>query len=405
MPPERAGCDPAERHVNPYARTMLPLTLDGVRMAWSRRQFMQSTALAAPTLVLARGREASASGAFSQRAATGGLLRLDSNENAAGPCASAIEAITGATRLSHVYPFRFEGALQRAIAARQGVSSSNVMVGCGSSEVLLNAVLAFTDEKRGLLAPVPTFEEPARRARQLGRLVRDVPVRADLQVDLDAMASHVPDAGLVFLCNPNNPTSVALPLDDVRAFVADALRRSPDVVVLVDEAYIEYADGAGVASALPLALESPRVLVSRTFSKMYGMAGLRVGYAMGQPSLLERLAAWSLPMSVNTVGLHAAVAALEDDGFEARERQRNAEARAFTVSQLSALGVRTAPSHANFVMADVKRDTAGFRRACLEQGVAVGRPFPPLDTWSRISVGTMDEMKRACAVFGAVLRA
>ena len=115
-------------------------------------------------------------------------------------------------------------------------------------------MLAFTDARRGLLAPVPTFEEPARRARQLQRPVYDVPVRADLQVDLDAMARHVPDAGLIFLCNPNNPTSVALPLEQVRAFVTDALKRSPDIVVLLDEAYIEYADGAGVATALPIAL-------------------------------------------------------------------------------------------------------------------------------------------------------
>jgi histidinol-phosphate aminotransferase len=371
-------------------------------MAWSRRRFMHSTALAASGLALARGREATAAGAA---ILPNGLLRLDSNENAAGPCAAAVEAIGEATRQSHVYPFRFEGDLQAAIAARQGVTSSNVLVGCGSSEVLLNAVLAFTDSRKGLLAPVPTFEDPARRARQLQRPVREVPVRADLQVDLDAMARHVEEAGLIFLCNPNNPTSVALPSEQVRAFVADALRRSPDVVVLVDEAYIEYADGDGVASALPLALESPRVLVSRTFSKMYGMAGLRVGYAMGQPALLRRLAAWSLPMSVNTVGLHAAVAAMRETDLEARERARNAEARAFTVARLRALGARTAPSHANFVMADVGRDTVAFRSACLAQGVAVGRPFPPLMTHSRISIGTMDEMRRACAVFESVLQA
>jgi histidinol-phosphate aminotransferase len=361
--------------------------------------------MAASGLVLARGREAAAAGGLPVPAPGGGLLRLDSNENAAGPCPASVAAIGEATRLSHVYPFRFEGALHRAIASRQGVSPANVLVGCGSSEILLNAVLAFTDARRGLLAPVPTFEEPARRARALQRPVHDVPVRADLQVDLDAMARHVADAGLVFLCNPNNPTSVALPADQLRAFVTDALKRSPDVVILLDEAYIEYADGGGVRTALPLALESPRVLVSRTFSKMYGMAGLRVGYAMGQPALLERLSAWSLPMSVNTVGLHAAIAAMQDTALESRERARNADARAFTVGRLEALGVRAAPSHANFVMADVKRDTIAFRNACMEKGVAVGRPFPPLNTWSRISIGTMEEMQRACAVFASVLSA
>jgi histidinol-phosphate aminotransferase len=382
-------------------------------MAWSRRHFMQSTAAAASALVLNRGREASAhvlgAGAPALPALTasriGGLLRLDSNENAAGPCVAAMDAIREATSLSHVYPFRYGGTLEAAIAKRQGVATSNVLVGCGSSEVLLNAVLAFTDARRGLLAPVPTFEEPARRARQLQRPVHEVPVRADLQVDLEAMAKLVPDAGLIFLCNPNNPTSVALPLDQVRAFAADALRRNPDVVILLDEAYIEYADGSGVASALPFALESPRVIVSRTFSKMYGMAGLRVGYAMGQAETLRRLAAWSLPMSVNTIGLHAAVASLGDVALESRERARNADVRAFTVKQLEACGARVAPSHANFVMADIGREVNGFRSACAARGIAVGRPFPPLDTHARISIGTMTEMQEACTAFTEVLKA
>ncbi len=373
-------------------------------MAWSRRQFMQSTAAAASGLMAARGREAAAAtGDAPPR--SDGLLRLDSNENAAGPCPASLAAIAGAVRLSHVYPFRFEGALDSAIAARQGVSRENVLVGCGSSEILLNAVLAFTSPLRGLLVPSPTFEEPARRARQLQRPVHEVPVRSDLQVDLDAMARLVPDAGLIFLCNPNNPTSVALPQAQLRAFVADALKRSPDVVILLDEAYIEYADGAGVATALPLALESPRVLVSRTFSKMYGMAGLRVGYAMGQPAGLARLAEWSLPMSVNTIGLHAAIAALGDTALEGRERARNAEARAYTVARLEALGASVPVSHANFVMADIGRETVAFRDACRLKGVAVGRPFPPLRTHTRISIGTLEEMQRACTVFEQVLQA
>src|SRR5918993_1354484 len=378
---------------------MSPSTTRNSSMAYSRRQFVQSTAAVASGLVLARGREAAAFSRDDTRPNTGAMLRLDSNENAAGPCAASVDAIREATRLSHVYPFRFEGRLESAIATRQGVARDNVLVGCGSSEILLNAVLAFTDARRGLIAPVPTFEEPARRARQLQRPVFDVPVRADLQVDLDAMARHVPEAGLIFLCNPNNPTSVALPLDQVRAFVADAVKRSPDVVILLDEAYIEYADGGGVASALPLALNSPRVLVSRTFSKMYGMAGLRVGYAMGRPALLQRLSAWSLPVSVNTIGLHRAIAAPGDTALEARERTRNAEARAFTVRRLEALGARVAVSHANFLMADIGRDTVAFASACRAHGIAVGRPFPPLHTHTRVSIGTLEEMQRACGVF------
>ena len=374
-------------------------------MAWSRRRFVQSAAMAASGLVAARGREAAVGAAAfpAEASAVRRLIRLDSNENPAGPCQAAAQAIADATRLAHVYPFRYGDALD-GIVARHGISARQVLPGCGSSEVLMNAVQGFTDARRGLVAPAPTFEEPVRRARALGRPVHEVPVRADLQVDLDGLARHVAGAGLVFLCNPNNPTSVALPLSDITAFVTDALKRSPDVVILLDEAYIEYADGEGVATALPLALDSPRVIVSRTFSKMYGLAGLRVGYAVGQEAALERLAAYSLPMSVGTIGLHAVKAALADSGFEDRERARNAEARAYTVTRLQQFGAKVPRSHANFVMADVGRDTIAFRDACAARDVAVGRPFPPLRTYSRISIGTMEEMKTACDVFAAVLK-
>lgn len=373
-------------------------------MAWSRRQFMQSTAAAASGLLAARGREADAWAAAPPSSPAGpSLIRLDSNENPAGPSPAAVAAINEATRLASIYPFRFENALD-GILTRHGVTARNVLPGCGSSEVLMNAVMAFIDERHALVAPLPTFEEPARRARALKRPVHEVPVRADLQVDLDGMLRHVAGAGLVFLCNPNNPTSVALPFDDIKSFVADALERSPDVVILLDEAYIEYADGHGVQSALPLALANNRVIVSRTFSKMYGMAGLRVGYAVGQESALARLADYSVPMSVGTIGLHAVKAALSDTGFEDRERARNAEVRAFTVRRLEALGAKVPVSHANFVMADVGRDCVAFRDACRAQGIAVGRPFPPLKTYSRITIGTMAEMQRACDVFAAVLK-
>jgi histidinol-phosphate aminotransferase len=138
---------------------------------------------------------------------------------------------------------------------------------------------------------------------------------------------------------------------------------------------------------------------------MYGMAGLRVGYAVGQQPDLARLADYALPMSIGTIGLHAVQAALGDSGFESRERARNAEVRAFTVKRLEALGAKVPVSHANFLMADIGRDTIAFRDACRARGVAVGRPFPPLTTHSRISIGTMAEMQQACDVFASVLRA
>src|SRR5690606_16273745 len=199
------------------------------------------------------------------------------------------------------------------------------------------------------LTPVPTFEIPARVARALGHPVVERPVTSSLDVDLDDLSRHVRGAGLVFLCNPNNPTSTALPLDAITDFVRDTRRRAPDAVVLLDEAYIEYADGRGVASAEAMALAMPNVVVSRTFSKAFGMAGLRVGYAIGQPATLAALQQHALPMGVNTLALYAARAAVEDGQFLPREAARNAEVRRFVADRFTAAGCGVPVSHTNFL--------------------------------------------------------
>jgi len=356
-----------------------------------------------PSWISARGREA-AQGAAAPSSDRGAVeLLLDSNENPTGPCPAAAAALAGLARKASLYPYRDQYGLAQAVAARHGTRPDHVILGCGSTEILVNAVRAYTSPAAGLVTPTPTFETPARVAQVLGHPFVERPVGASLAIDLDDLARHVTGAGLVFLCNPNNPTSTALPLDAVTAFVRETHKRSPQTVVLLDEAYIEYADGQGVGSAEALALSTPNVVVSRTFSKAYGMAGLRVGYAIGQPQTLAAMQPHALPMSVNMIGLHAALAALADERFLPQEQARNAEVRRIVSRRFTEAGCVVPPSHTNFLMVDLRRDPGAFRAGCQTARIRVGRRFAPLDTHVRISLGTLAEMERAWAVFAPLL--
>jgi histidinol-phosphate aminotransferase len=378
-------------------------------MSVNRRRFLSgalvagAASVAVPSWITARGHEAAAAGAALDATATA-LLHLDSNENPTGPCPAAVSAITGLVAEGARYPHKSHGALVAAIAKRHHTTADHVVVGCGSTEILVSATRAWTTRTAGLVAPVPTFESPLRVAAALGHPVREVPVDATMDIDLDALVAASDGAGLLFLCNPNNPTGRAHPLDAIAAAVKDVRRRSPGTVVLLDEAYVEYAEGAGMGSGDTLALSTPGIIVSRTLSKAYGLAGLRIGYAIGQPDTLRSLRAHSLPQGVNTMGIHAAVAALQDTAFEPRERARNAAVRTYLRERFEQSGYPVGDSHTNFLMVDVRRDCDAFRQACLQHRVAVGRRFTPLDTHVRISLGTMGEMQRAWSVFDGILK-
>jgi histidinol-phosphate aminotransferase len=215
----------------------------------------------------------------------------------------------------------------------------------------------------------------------------------------------VQGAGIVFLCNPNNPTGTVHRDNHVKDFVRDVMKASPATIILVDEAYHEYVEEPRYKTAVPLALEHPQVLVARTFSKIHGLAGMRIGYVIGRPETLTRLAGWKLGNAVNMLGTRAAIAALQDEGHVKRGREANREGRELLRRFFHDRGYRVLESHTNFVLADVKRDAAAFQKDCRLQGIAVGRPFPPLNSWTRVSVGTPDENRQAVDVFSRILTA
>lgn len=388
-------------------------------MSVSRRSFVKSVgaggagALLAP-FITARGQEALAGEvaaawpadlANELRLAAPAAIKLDSNENPNGPCAASLEAVRsnllgGSSR----YPGRWVEALRQGLAASLDLPPENLLPGCGSGEILRMTVYAFTSPTRPLVTGAPSFEDPTHHAATIGSPVVAVPVDAQLRLDLAGMAEAARGAGLVFLCNPNNPTGTVHGAGAVQDFVRRVLRASPETTVLIDEAYHEYVEDPTYATAIPLAMENPRVVVCRTFSKVHGMAGLRVGYAIGHPETLKAMDRHRLRNAVNVLGASAALASLAERDHIERERRLNREAREFTRRGFENIGYRVGPSEANFLMVDVRRDSRDFQAACRRYDVLVGRPFPPLTTHARISIGTMEEMQLAVEIFRKVLR-
>jgi histidinol-phosphate aminotransferase len=372
----------------------------------TRRRFMQSVgagaagSLFAPALA-GRGLEALAAG--DRRALTANAIRLNSNENPDGPGRAALDGIAQQLSEASRYPFGVIDSLRAATATALGIAPGNILLTCGSTDILRASVYAFTSPTAALVTGRPSFESPGEDAAVVGAPVHAVPLTADLHLDLPAMLAVSRGAGLIYLCNPNNPTATVHGADAVKDFIAAVLKDSPQTTILVDEAYHEYVEDPRYATMIPLAMANPRVLVARTFSKVYGLAGLRVGYAVAQPATLAAMERHTLQIGVNQLGAAAALASLGDRDHIQRERARNRDAREFTRSALAAAGYPAGVSDANFIMVDVRRDTKQFAAACRDHGVLVGRPFPPLSSYSRISVGTADEMRTAVDVFRRVL--
>lgn len=392
-----------------------------VAVAVSRREFLAtvgagSAALGAASagilslpMISARGRESLHAQGVADRkadrrmAAQPGMVRIDSNENPLGPGKRVYDAIRRHLDESNRYPVLAEDDLIAAIAKKHGVTPDNVILGCGSGELLRAADHAFTRRDAAYVGAAPTFEAPGEFARFLGAPVKLVPVDSKLGLDLDAMGAAARGAGLVYLCNPNNPTATVHSKNDVVAFIEALNRASPETTVLVDEAYFEYVEDPGYGSVTDLAVTNPRVVMLRTFSKVYGLAGLRAGYAIGRPEVVAKMKSWTLGSNVSQLTLVAAAAALEDSANVVGEVRRNREVKAFTRKFFGDAGYTMSTGDANFMMVDIRRNAGEFKAQAVRKRVAVGRAFASLPNHSRITFGTMPEMKKAVAVFRELL--
>ena len=380
----------------------------------TRRRFVQTSLVSgAAAYIGSRGRENSLWAAFEPtlEAVAPGMICLSSNENPLGPGAAVLDAVKTAFGPAGATPGRYSGSsrdLIDAIAKKQGVKPENIVLGCGSTQILRSATHLFTAKDQALVGTIPTYEECAGYAEMMGHPVRPVALDSEFKIDLDKFAAAAKGAGLVFYCNPNNPTATYVGARATREFLARVSRESPDTTVLVDEAYFDYVTDPDHDTHIPIAVENPRVLVARTFSKAYGMAGLRIGYAVGHPETIKKMAEWdagSGTSSLNVLAMRAAIAAIQrDPSFVATERQRNKDVRDFTMKWFADRGMKPTDSQANFMFVNIGRPAKDFREACKAKGVLVARDFPPFEkTHCRISYGTMDEMKKAVTVFGDVL--
>jgi histidinol-phosphate aminotransferase len=334
-------------------------------------------------------------------------LLLHNNENPLGPGKAALDAINAWLQPTAAETGRYISNvrdLAKAIAAYHKVPPETILIGNGSSQILETATWIFTDKVKPLVTAAPTYEECADHAKVLGTPVKVVPLDAALRLDLDGMAAAAKGAGLVFVNNPNNPTATVHSGDAIAGFVDRVLTASPDSTILIDEAYHEYVTDPSYATQIPLALKNPRVLVARTFSKAHGLAGMRVGYAIGHPKTIEALRRWHYGDTLNLLGLAAAGASIADTAHVEREKARNTQARAYTVNWFKQAGFTATDSQANFIFVNIRRPARQFRQSCQEQKVLVARDFPPFEkTHVRISIGTLEEMQRATAVFAKAL--
>ena len=387
-------------------------------MALTRRGFVQAAGIGAAGAfahgwIGARGRENALWSAVEPtlHAVESGLIVLASNENPLGPGARVLNAVKAAFGDGGRAPGRYSNAgrdLIDAIAKKQGVKPENVVLGCGSTQILRSATHLFTAKDKPLVGTIPTYEECAGYAEMMGHPVRPVALDADFKIDLDKFAEATKGAGLVFLCNPNNPTATYVGARATREYFARVNRESPDTTILVDEAYFDYVTDPDHDTHIPIAVENPRIVVARTFSKAYGMAGLRLGYAIGHKDTIKKMADWDGGTgtgSLNVLALHAGLAAIQQNAsFTADERARNKAVRDFTMNWFAERGMKPTDSQANFMFVNIGRPVKEFREACRARGVLVARDFPPFEkTHCRLSFGTMDEMKKAVAVFGESL--
>ena len=388
----------------------------------TRRKFVTSVGAGAAgafagSWISARGREDSVwslfEGAQAQApaAATAPPIILSSNENPLGPGKTVLDAIKAAFGPTGAAPGRYSnasGALVESLAKAHGVTNANITLGCGSTQILRTATHVFTARNKALVGTIPTYEECAGYADMMGHPVRAVALDKDFNVDMDRLLDAARGAGLIFFCNPNNPVATYVGARAVRDAIARVNRISPETVILVDEAYFDYVTNPDHATMIPLAIEDPRIVVARTFSKAYGLAGLRIGYAVGHPDAIRKMNDWESAggtSSLNVLAMNAATAALNQDAsFIKNERARNAEVRDFTVKWFADRGMKATDSQTNFMFVNIGRPVAGFREACAAKGVRVARNFPPFEqTHCRISFGTMEEMQKAVKVFGEVL--
>lgn len=330
-----------------------------------------------------------------------GAVRLDSNENPYGPSPKALEAMSRLQSVAARYPDALEDKVKEALAKLHGVAPESIILGCGSGEILRMADMAFLGPGKNVVVAEPTFEAVLGYARLTRAGPIRVPLTADFRHDLPRMAEACGEkAGLVYVCNPNNPTGTIVTRQELAAFFE---RVPKTATILVDEAYHHFVEDAGYASAFDWIGKVPNLLVVRTFSKIYGLAGMRLGYGIGTTETIEAMRPHRIWSNANAAVLEAALTSLEDTGLVPRYRRAMNGTRRWLCAELERDGRPFIPSEANFVMIDIGADVEPVIAALRARDILVGRRFPSLPNWLRVSIGTPEEMQTFLAGLRAVV--
>jgi histidinol-phosphate aminotransferase len=324
------------------------------------------------------------------------IVRLSANENPYGPSSKALKAIDDVFDLTCRYPDEHNDVLIGKLAKLNNVNRDQILLGDGSSEILKLCAETFTGKERGkLVVADPTFEAILRQASANRAEVLKVPLTSSFAHDLPKMLASAKN-GLIYVCNPNNPTASITPKAELRDFITQA---PGETMILVDEAYFHYADSPDYDTVIPLVKDHPNLIVSRTFSKIYGMAGLRCGYCIAQKEMVERMRSHQMWDSVNIMALAAASASLDDPDQIPNGQRLNSEVRTFVTSELDKIGYKTIPPQANFIMFDCKRPVVPLIEGLKRRNVEVGRLFPALPDHMRVTIGTKSEMEMFLSAF------
>ena len=330
-------------------------------------------------------------------------ILINSNENPYGPSQAARDAFWRAQDVAGRYPDDVEDRVAQAIAQLHGVGAEQVVLGCGSTEILRLADMAFLAPGKTLVACDPTFEAVLRYARATRAEAVQIPQTPDFRHDLPAMAAACNErTGMVYVCNPNNPNGTIVSRDELAAFVA---KIPSTTMVMVDEAYFEFVEDASYGSAQSLMRRHPNVFIVRTFSKIYGMAGLRLGYSISSAAAASAMSAHQFSSNVNAAVGEAALASLADARLVPHARKVNNDLRNWLCAEMEKEGRRCLPSHTNFLMIHVGYDVTPVIEAFARRNIFVGRKFSKMEHWLRVSIGTREEMEAFVAALREIVPA
>ena len=338
---------------------------------------------------------------FATHANGGKKVRLNSNENPYGPSEKARKAVVDILNEGNRYAFNELDDLKKVIAQKNGVDPSYVLLGAGSGELLVQTGIAFGINGGRVLSGYPTFTLLMNYAEQMGAKWDRVDLNDKLEYNYEALLSAIkPDTQLVFFCNPNNPTGTFVSTDTVKSFCQEAAKKT---LVYADEAYLEFMDPAQQKSMVALAQSNPNIVVSKTFSKIYGLAGLRIGYLIGHPDTLKKIARFGDTISPSQTALAAAKASLGDEDFMKLTRDKNATARKVLTDYLQQQKRYCGDPKTNVVFFPAPKGGKEILSQLDERGFLIRVWDYQQKEWCRVSIGTEEEMKRFVKVFDEVV--